>query len=157
MTTPSKLDEARLRELAEAATPGPWQNGIDDLEGIVSLAPTDDGNVVCLPPDDRMELSFAKWPANAAFIAAASPVTMLALLKALSEERAVSQRWHDAYSIAHDQATENGQRASAERERADRAVGLIEDFAQFGVNHTSKWVSATAQDFLATQKAEGAP
>lgn len=47
------------------------------------------------------------------------------VLDALSAERAVSQRWHDAYSIAHDQATENGQRLSAERERADRAVGLL--------------------------------
>jgi hypothetical protein len=73
---------AELERLCLGATPGPWQNGISDLEGVVSLGSTDDGNVVCAPPDERMELSSAKWPDNAAFIAAANPATVLELIAA---------------------------------------------------------------------------
>jgi hypothetical protein len=55
-------------------TPGPWQSGFDDLEGVVSVASVGmvgDGNVVCLPPRCGMEASYARWPANARLIAAA--------------------------------------------------------------------------------------
>lgn len=78
MITPDKA--SRLREAAERATAGPWQNGIDDLQGIVALGAPDDGNVVCMPPDDCMELSMDRWPENAAYIAEADPQTVLALL-----------------------------------------------------------------------------
>lgn len=82
MTNPDELER-----LARAATPGPWQNGFDDLEGVVSLGAKDDGNVVCLPPASFMELSQVRWDDNAAFIAAANPATILALLSANREMR----------------------------------------------------------------------
>lgn len=72
MTKPLQagVDHAELRRLAEAATPGPWWNGIDDLEGIV--APQNPGgNVVCIPPKRNMYSSLEAWPDNAAYIAAA--------------------------------------------------------------------------------------
>jgi hypothetical protein len=69
-----------LRAAAEAATPGPWQNGSDDLDGIVSFRTRDDGNVVCMPPSEIMEASREIWPKNATFIALANPETIKALL-----------------------------------------------------------------------------
>ena len=85
MTAP--LDEARLRELAEALT----------FFGRYA--------------DETREATATRRNNNANDASKA----ILALLDALSAERALSQRWHDAHSIAHDQATENGQRLSAER------------------------------------------
>lgn len=98
MTTPSKLDEARLRELAEAATPGPWKyQGPPDVgySTFVGRFEAENGTVVCdfgdsetyypsegSPPD----------PEDAAFIAAANPATILALLDALSAEREQGDR-----------------------------------------------------------------
>lgn len=56
---------------AQSHTTGPRQNGMDDLEGVVSLGAQDDGNVICLPPSARMEASLSRWDANARLIAAA--------------------------------------------------------------------------------------
>lgn len=66
-STPTLPDN--LLSLSEAATAGEWQNGFDDLEGIVSPS-AGDGNVVCLPPYDSMALSLERWDANAALIVA---------------------------------------------------------------------------------------
>lgn len=89
MTAPANT--AELKRLAEAATPGPWQNGIDDLEGVVSLGSENDGNVICLPPSRLMVLSLEEWPDNAAYIAAANPEAILSLISTierLAEENA---------------------------------------------------------------------
>lgn len=65
---------------AEKATAGPWQNGIDDLEGVVAPYQPGLGNVICIPPTKRMYSSLEHWDDNAAYIAAASPDRVLALL-----------------------------------------------------------------------------
>ena len=88
------IDHAELARLAEAATLGKWQNGIDDCEGVVALA-EHTGNVICLPPTDDMQASLEFWPRNAAFIAAANPARVIALLSeiaALRGELAQSKR-----------------------------------------------------------------
>lgn len=59
-----------LERLAKEATPGRWQNGIEDLEGVVAPDNPGLGNVVCLPPNKRMYSSSDFWPANAALIVA---------------------------------------------------------------------------------------
>lgn len=73
-----------LRELSEGATAGPWQNGMDDLEGIVAPNNPGLGNVICIPPLKRMYSSLELWPSNAAFIVAA--VNMVRLLLQGGEE-----------------------------------------------------------------------
>lgn len=59
-----------LERLAKEATPGRWQNGIEDLEGVVAPDNPGLGNVICLPPTNRMYSSLDFWPANAALIVA---------------------------------------------------------------------------------------
>ena len=105
MTNPDELER-----LAKAATPGPWQNGFDDLEGVVSLGAKDDGNVVCLPPASFMELSQVRWDDNAAFIAAANPATILDLLAANRKMREAIERLMDA-EFAKDWRTWSDERA----------------------------------------------
>lgn len=75
-----------LRVAAEAATLGPWQNGIGDLEGVVAPKNLGLGNVICIPPSECMYSSLERWPDNAAFIALANPATILTILDALSHE-----------------------------------------------------------------------
>lgn len=108
MTTPSKLDEARLRELA----------------------------VRC----QKAKRDNARWEALDALENACTPATILALLDALS----------------------------AERERGDRAVGLLREAVPETLTYegepddveraswTSNGLRRRTEAFLATQKAEGA-
>ena len=68
------LDHAALRALAEAATPGPWTLSADgpppDIIAGMSV-------VACTLPSDRTR---DEDTANAAYIAAANPAAVLALL-----------------------------------------------------------------------------
>jgi hypothetical protein len=95
--TPEQLDA--LERVAEAATPGPWQNGIDDLEGVVAPENPGLGNVICTPPTKRMYDSIERWPDNATHIATFDPPTVKALislartaLRMPSEEEVASER-----------------------------------------------------------------
>jgi hypothetical protein len=83
--TPAELD--RMEAVAKAAMAGPWQNGIDDFQGVV--APHNDGlgNVVCLPPLKRMCSSLEAWDANAAHIATFDPPTVLAMIAQLRAQQ----------------------------------------------------------------------
>lgn len=88
-------DHAELRRLAEAATPGPWRDvksqawvsrnsqGPSDKTGSVLIA-------VCGKMKDRELVRFNadRWRANAAFIAAANPIAILALLDEVERLRA---------------------------------------------------------------------
>ena len=73
-------DLSELEKLARAATPGPWTFGFDDLEDGVFASAEEMGNIVCLTPMPKALRSCEAWPANAAYIAAANPATILALI-----------------------------------------------------------------------------
>lgn len=101
MTAPSKLDEARLRELAEAATPGPWELWTaSDARPHSIVGPTSwrregakVGNIVDVRHYGATDAKYGpEQTTNAAFIAAANPATILALLDALSAERERADR-----------------------------------------------------------------
>lgn len=79
MTDP---DLAELRRLAEVATPGPWQASFDQSE---VASPCGDGSydLVCAAIANG-----ATDPKNAAFIAAANPAAILALLDCVASAEA---------------------------------------------------------------------
>lgn len=79
----SRAELEALRAVAMAATPGRWQNGIDDLEGVVAPDNPGLGNVICIPPLKRMYSSLEHWPENAAQIAAFDPPTVIKLIDAI--------------------------------------------------------------------------
>lgn len=81
--TDQPLDLTTLESAAKAATPGPWQNGIEDLEGVVAPKNPGLGNVICIPPLKNMYSSLERWDDNAAFIAVWNPTTALSILARL--------------------------------------------------------------------------
>ena len=94
------MDDEDLKRVAEDATPGPWQNGIDDLEGIVAPYQPGLGNVICIPPEPCMYSSRDNWDANATFIATFDPPTILALLNRLSTAATRERELVDAIAEA---------------------------------------------------------
>lgn len=80
-----ELDTGKLRALIAKATPGEWfvANG-----GVGARQVLDNGNVVCLEPENMMAASLDKWPANAAYIATFDPPTTTALLDTIDTLRA---------------------------------------------------------------------
>jgi hypothetical protein len=89
---------AELRAKAQAATRGPW----------MVLPPVIIGgnNDVATPHDGERHRSIATraLPENAAFIAAADPPTVLALLDALEEAEQQRADWIAAWHTEHDVA-----------------------------------------------------
>ncbi len=88
-------DHAELRRLAKAATPGPWvtdaqQNGaifnIESESGDMCIAMSQEN-----PAPTRLEINEQRR-ANAEFIAAANPKTILALLDEIDRLKAESDR-----------------------------------------------------------------
>lgn len=113
--TAEKLDLADLRAKSEAATPGPW--AIWDLGWNPELG-IDEVRVDCADGVVAEAL-----PHNSAFIAAANPQTVLALLDLLAERDA---------TIA-----ESDSSALAERDRANREAGWELGFADRASGTTS--------------------
>jgi len=72
-----------LRKLCKSATPGPWRS-LDDIQWNECVAEIGDLHVV---PNENTELSDGKN--DAAYIAAANPATVLALLGELDRLRAI--------------------------------------------------------------------
>lgn len=95
MTTPN-LDIDALERLARAATPGPWEHYRNKLRpnfgGMINEVQPSTARsreaIVQWSGFDNGHRSEKKHAANAAFIAAANPQTMLALCAALRAERA---------------------------------------------------------------------
>lgn len=97
-----KVDVAGLLEIARAAAeiaPGPWQNGIDDLEGVVAPYAPGLGNVICVPPLKCMYSSLEHWPVNATYIATFDPPTVIALLERVGELEGALRPFADAYDF----------------------------------------------------------
>ncbi len=79
-------ERARLRALAVAATPGPWSAGVSDPEGLPNDTPT------IFAPEMVDVVALAPVGDDAAFIAAANPAAVVALLDALdAAERRVAE------------------------------------------------------------------
>jgi hypothetical protein len=74
------LDLSALERLAKAATPGPWRNGADPCH-------FDSPEVT----DDKTFSYYVKTDADAAFIAALSPSTALALIAHIRKLEAVAE------------------------------------------------------------------
>jgi len=115
-------DLTALRDLAEKATPGPWHFHQDDGTAL-------DISEVCIPrPEEDVDLSIASLleDRDGAFIAAANPATVLALLDRL--ERA--ERELEVAMAPHSDCVESGERAGAQmddlKSRAERAEAAIE-------------------------------
>lgn len=92
MTT---LDHAALRALAEAATPGPWEQHATHIAkhfersaNIASIGSPRRSGAVGYTPLGLDDPDFAEAHANAAFIAAFNPATALALLDEVARLRA---------------------------------------------------------------------
>ena len=66
---------SKLKELAEAATPGPW--ALDSKRSLSVRTPVANQTVATTGCDEEL---FARWNHNAGFIAAANPATILRLL-----------------------------------------------------------------------------
>ena len=77
------IDTNALRKLCKSATPGPWRS-LDDIQWNECVAEIGDLHVV---PNENTELSDVKN--DAAYIAAANPATVLALLDELDRLRTI--------------------------------------------------------------------
>ena len=71
-----------LEKLARAATPGKWEFRVYSRERVIVHAPTGQAfaRVLCRPPHTNTANQALQADANAAFIAAANPATILALI-----------------------------------------------------------------------------
>lgn len=86
----NETDLARLRALAEKATPGPWE--LLGANGIVSIEKAGAPPIVAWLGFDDSHRPKAAHKANAAYLAALSPEVVLALLDAVAEGRALGER-----------------------------------------------------------------
>ena len=84
----SSIDKRELREAAEKATPGPWEYypGNTSIEYNVDSMVEDQGSIVYV---DSGDFTQKQTDLNGAFIAAANPATVLALL----DERERNQQY----------------------------------------------------------------
>ncbi|HCT8042319.1 TPA: ead/Ea22-like family protein [Pseudomonas aeruginosa] len=123
-------DHAELRRLAKAATPGPWvtdaqQNGaifnIESESGDMCIAMSQEN-----PAPTRLEINEQRR-ANAEFIAAANPKTILALLDEIDGMKASGWRNH---SVNYARAEKCPQTLETAQAAWDRDQELIEEQRQ---------------------------
>lgn len=121
MTTPERVDVGALRQVAEAATPGPWGVTQDEDSGARMVF---SGDIhLC----DVSEWS--RWLGNAAYIAAANPATMLALLDEVEALRAAVGRVRNVEHYFREEYAHQfvGAERVAERIRAALDAGEVGD------------------------------
>ena len=113
----STVDVAALREAAEGATPGPW---IADIR-------TDGRAWIDMPGIDNHALSLHGFGADAAYIAAANPTTILALIERLEAAegavercRALADEWESLLGGYIDPSEHSTGYARATRRHAER-------------------------------------
>ncbi|MFK8608222.1 ead/Ea22-like family protein [Escherichia coli] len=87
----SSIDKRELREAAEKATPGPWEYypGNTSIEYNVDSMVEDQGSIVYV---DSGDFTQKQTDLNGAFIAAANPATVLALLDELERNQQYIKR-----------------------------------------------------------------
>lgn len=90
-------DYTKLRELAQQATPGPWE-AMPRLRG--QCAVWGDGNPIAWEQDDMHEGVFTDTDAE--FIAAANPTAVLAILDELRDAKA--RAWDEGFARGHKEA-----------------------------------------------------
>lgn len=86
----------RLERLAKGATPGPWPMERNVNEFVIALGAWSLGQTIAIIPTDSHNSS-----ANAQFIAACDPQTILTLCKALKASVAREKALHDALTPIH--------------------------------------------------------
>ncbi|HFR1258002.1 TPA: ead/Ea22-like family protein [Shigella dysenteriae] len=104
----SNIDKRALREAAEKATPGRWEYypGNTSIEYNVDSMVEDQGSIVYV---DSGDFTQKQTDLNGAFIAAANPATVLALLDELEAEKERSEeflRQARSFREAHESASE---------------------------------------------------
>ena len=90
------VDEQKLRQLAEAATPGPWSAFVVGNTVSVDIGDKPTGASKCIVHwmgFDSCDLPKKAWKANARLIAAANPAAILALLDELHALRSERTAW----------------------------------------------------------------
>lgn len=121
----SNIDKQALRETAEKATPGDWKYSTFDC------AITDDTSSLAIVRMDSGHLNDEQSALNGAFIAAANPATVLALLDELeAAEKRNTELVHNHRVHATRLIDERGQLKQRiaeleEREKSLRTVGVM--------------------------------
>jgi Ead/Ea22-like protein len=85
-----------LRQLAEAATPGPWET--DDPYIVMSVQ---DGKIVYLANTADLDCDIYQTEHNAAYIAAANPTAILALFDTIDAQRKLLERAETVLSASY--------------------------------------------------------
>ena len=94
------IDTERLRKFAEAATPGPWSVGDDEHECAATLRAQPIRKTDGMPSGDPVEviIPFGRAYSDAAFIAAANPQTVIALLDDNAQLREACATWQNHFT-----------------------------------------------------------
>ncbi|MEP8626088.1 ead/Ea22-like family protein [Enterobacter cloacae] len=117
----SNIDKRALREAAEKATPGRWEYypGNTSIEYNVDSMVEDQGSIVYV---DSGDFTQKQTDLNGAFIAAANPATVLALLDELEAVQTVSA----ARLVAIDTTHKMFQRERDRAEKAEKRIAELE-------------------------------
>ena len=171
-TTQETADHAELARLAEAATPGPWKSIIDDTGGERSGWP------LCIVPENGDDRSVVRtggmWPyewdakvsqheavSTAAFIAAANPATVLALLSEIAALRGERDGLIEAAAARNSlleitECQRDELRKALERiaDEAPYRSGYCQSDVEYGPALSADEMQAVARQALANQGAE---
>lgn len=121
----SNIDKRGLREAAEKATKGRWAVEFDD-----EIYSTDGVN------HEQIAMVFSENEArDAAFIAAANPATVLALLDELEKMQAQSSKWCEAFHKAVSVGARYEERIAELEAKLDSADKLQDSAFRHGLQH----------------------
>ncbi|CAM6262701.1 TPA: ead/Ea22-like family protein [Escherichia coli] len=121
----SNIDKRGLREAAEKATKGRWAVEFDD-----EIYSTDGVN------HEQIAMVFSENEArDAAFIAAANPATVLALLDELEKTQAQSSKWCEAFHKAVSVGARYEERIAELEAKLETADKLQDSAFRHGLQH----------------------